>query len=152
MLAMHQPLDHQCAPLRMQLRPIQIQRLEIRHHLWCEDFLLKFCTEFTILGCSVAPARSNVFTEMCSGSEAGSYVRLIYVVYHSTLRLRVMKKKKMQDLEGVTQGLDDRELAGDESGYEAGYGLCVGPYGRQCRRAVVSTRTRIRTRSPSRLP
>jgi len=31
---------------------------------------------------------------MCSGSEAGSYLRLIDVVYHSTLGLRVMKKKK----------------------------------------------------------
>jgi len=34
------------------------------------------------------------FTEMCSGSEAGSYVRLIDFVYHSTLGWRVIKKKK----------------------------------------------------------
>ena len=33
------------------------------------------------------------FTEMCSGSGAGSYVRLIDFVYHSTLGLRVTKKK-----------------------------------------------------------
>ena len=33
-------------------------------------------------------------TEMCSGSEAGSYLRLIDFVYHSTLGLRVIKKKK----------------------------------------------------------
>jgi len=32
--------------------------------------------------------------EMCSSSEAGSCVRLIDVVYHSTLDLRVIKKKK----------------------------------------------------------
>ena len=32
--------------------------------------------------------------EMRSGSEAGSYLRLIDVVYHSTLGLGVMKKKK----------------------------------------------------------
>jgi len=32
--------------------------------------------------------------EMCSGSKAGSYLRLIDFVYHSTLGLRVMKKKK----------------------------------------------------------
>ena len=32
---------------------------------------------------------------MCSGSEAGSYLRLIDVVYHSTLGLRVIKKKKL---------------------------------------------------------
>jgi len=30
---------------------------------------------------------------------------------------------------------------------ETGYGYCVGPYGRQGRRGVGSTRTRIRTRS-----
>ena len=30
---------------------------------------------------------------MCSGSEAGSYARLIYFVYHSTPGLRVIKKK-----------------------------------------------------------
>jgi len=33
---------------------------------------------------------------MCSGSDAGSYVRLIDFVYHSTLGLRVIKKKKPQ--------------------------------------------------------
>jgi len=31
---------------------------------------------------------------MTSGSEAGSYLRLIDFVYHSTLGLRVIKKKK----------------------------------------------------------
>jgi len=31
---------------------------------------------------------------MCSGSEAGSYLRLIDFLYHSTLGLRVIKKKK----------------------------------------------------------
>ena len=31
---------------------------------------------------------------MCSGSEAGSYLRLIDFVYPSTLGLRVIKKKK----------------------------------------------------------
>ena len=31
---------------------------------------------------------------MCSGSEAGSYLRRIHVVYHSILGLRVMKKKE----------------------------------------------------------
>ena len=31
---------------------------------------------------------------MCSGSEAGAYLRLIDFVYHSTLALRVIKKKK----------------------------------------------------------
>ena len=37
---------------------------------------------------------NNYFTEMCSGSEAGSYLRLIVSVYHSTLGLRVIKNKK----------------------------------------------------------
>jgi len=33
---------------------------------------------------------------MCSGSEAGSYLRLIDLVYHSTLGLRVIKKKSLE--------------------------------------------------------
>ena len=37
---------------------------------------------------------SNYFTEMCSSSEAGSYLRLIDFVYHSTLGLRVIKKRR----------------------------------------------------------
>jgi len=32
--------------------------------------------------------------KLCSGSEAGSYLRLIDFSYHSTLGLRVMKKKR----------------------------------------------------------
>ena len=35
---------------------------------------------------------------MCSGSEAGSYLRLIDCVYHSTLGLGVIKKKKDKHL------------------------------------------------------
>ena len=35
-----------------------------------------------------------LFTEMCSGSEAGSYLRLIDFVYHSPLGLRVTKQKR----------------------------------------------------------
>ena len=38
---------------------------------------------------------NNCCTEMCSGSEAGSYSRLIDFVHHSTQGLRVTKKKKM---------------------------------------------------------
>ena len=37
---------------------------------------------------------NNYFTEMCSGSEAGSYLRLIDFVCHSAPGLRVMKKQK----------------------------------------------------------
>jgi len=47
------------------------------------------CTQF----------ENNYFTEMCSGSETGSYLRLIDFVYQSTLGLRVIKKKKMPILE-----------------------------------------------------
>jgi len=39
---------------------------------------------------------NNHFTEMCSASEAGSYLRLIDLVYHSTLGLKIIKKKKVQ--------------------------------------------------------
>ena len=39
------------------------------------------------------------FTEMCSGSEAGSYLRLIDFVHHSTLGLRVIQKKKKKKKE-----------------------------------------------------
>jgi len=35
---------------------------------------------------------------MCSGSGAGSYLRLIDFLYHSTLGLRVIKKKKKRRL------------------------------------------------------
>jgi len=41
---------------------------------------------------SVLQFENNYFTEMCSGSEAGSYLRLIDSVHHSTLGLRVIKK------------------------------------------------------------
>ena len=37
---------------------------------------------------------NNYVSEMCSGSEAGSYLRLIDFVYHSTLGLRVIKQKR----------------------------------------------------------
>ena len=40
--------------------------------------------------------RNNYFTEMCSGSEAGSYLRLIDFVYHSTLGLRVIKRRRKE--------------------------------------------------------
>ena len=37
---------------------------------------------------------NNYFTEMCSGSKAGSYLRRIDFIYHSTLGLRVIKKNR----------------------------------------------------------
>ena len=41
--------------------------------------------------------------EMCSGSEAGSYLRLIDFVYLSTLGLKVIKKKKKTPGGGLDQ-------------------------------------------------
>ena len=41
-----------------------------------------------------APCASHQTQEICSGSEAGSYLRLIDFVYHSTLGLRVINKNK----------------------------------------------------------
>jgi len=38
--------------------------------------------------------KNNYFTEMCSGSEAGSYLRRIDFVYHSALGLRVIKRRR----------------------------------------------------------
>jgi len=43
--------------------------------------------------------------QSCSGSEAGSYVRLIDFVYHSTLGFRVMKKKRSIVMQRMMQGL-----------------------------------------------
>jgi len=43
---------------------------------------------------ALQPVDPNYFTEMCSGSEAGSYLRLVDFVYHSTPGLRVIKEKK----------------------------------------------------------
>ena len=37
---------------------------------------------------------NNYFTEMCSGSEAVSYLRIIDFVYHSTLGLRVIQHER----------------------------------------------------------
>ena len=39
-------------------------------------------------------SENNYFTETCSGSKAGSYLRLIDFVHHSTLGLREIKTKK----------------------------------------------------------
>jgi len=46
-------------------------------------------------------SENNYLTEMYSGSKAGSYLRLIDLVYHSTLGLRVIKKikKKIRERE-----------------------------------------------------
>ena len=48
---------------------------------------------FPVLFQAVPGTKMNYFTEMCSGSEAGSYLRRIDFVNHSSLALRVIKKK-----------------------------------------------------------
>ena len=48
---------------------------------------------------------------MCSGSEAGSYLRLIDFVYHSTLGLRVIKKKRGET--GGDEASDQARREGD---------------------------------------
>ena len=50
-------------------------------------------------------AMNNCFTDMCSGSEAGSCLRLIDFVYHSTLGLRVIKEKKKFALQDAKAGI-----------------------------------------------
>jgi len=56
------------------------------------------------------PFENYFFAEMCSGSEAGSYLRLIDSVHHSTLGVRVMKKKKWST-RGVSAPLPGRSHA-----------------------------------------
>ena len=46
---------------------------------------------------SESTLEDQYFTEMCSGSETGSYLRLIDFVYHSTLCLGVIKRKKKKN-------------------------------------------------------
>ena len=43
---------------------------------------------------------------MCSGSEAGPYLRLVDFVYHSTLGLKVMKRDKERLVFYVPSSLD----------------------------------------------
>ena len=54
----------------------------------------RICRVNTHKGLNNYKALINYFTEMCSGSEAGSYLRLIDFVCHSTLGLRVIKKRR----------------------------------------------------------
>ena len=49
---------------------------------------------------------------MCSGPEAGSYVRLIDFVYHSTLGLKVPQKKKRLAVSGEWRTSPPRDDVG----------------------------------------
>ena len=44
--------------------------------------------------------KNNYLTEMCSDSEEGSYLMLICFLYHATLGLRTIKKKKKKQSRG----------------------------------------------------
>jgi len=71
------------------------------HGPWSMVYGLWFMVEGW--GC-IVPARKNYYTETCSGYEAGSYLRLLDFAYHSTLGLRVIKKKKStQELQPITE-------------------------------------------------
>jgi len=52
--------------------------------------------QLLLFGVEGSEFENHYFTEMCSGSEAGSYLRLVDCVHHSTLGLRVIKKKKVE--------------------------------------------------------
>ena len=52
-------------------------------------------------------SENNHFTEMCSGSEAGSHLGLIDFEYHSTLGLRVIKKKKNRGMRAARRSLGE---------------------------------------------
>ena len=54
--------------------------------------------ELLTMDARISQFENAYFTETCSGSEAGSYFRLIDFVDHSTLGSRVMKKKKREQL------------------------------------------------------
>jgi len=59
--------------------------------------------------------------EMCSGSEAGSYLRLIDFVYHSTLGLRAIKKKSEKTRKGV---LTADGMLSEQSNQPLGSAMC----------------------------
>jgi len=48
---------------------------------------------------------------MCSGSEAGSYLRLIDVVYHSTVGLRVIKRREIKKRRVFESNKEEKSLA-----------------------------------------
>ena len=60
--------------------------------VWCWVWWLVFSVWVRVLHPS--QFENNYFTEMCSGSDTGSYLRFIDFVYHSTLGLRVIKKRR----------------------------------------------------------
>jgi len=68
---------------------------------------------------------NNYATEMCSGSEVGSYLRLIDFVYHSTLGLRVMTERRR----ALHQPLSCSWFAWKPRSQTQPRWGCLGPYG-----------------------
>ena len=65
--------------------------------------------------------RVNYFTDMCSGSEASSYLRLRDVAHHSTLGVRVIEKKKVTVSRAAGRGImRGRLFAGCNRGAQEG--------------------------------
>ena len=81
---------------------------------------------------------NNYFTEMCSGSEAGSYLRLIDFVYHSTLGLRVIqKKRRRRRLPGsAARGLSPPNTCAYRGTSLIRNSASLGPYSRTMHRAL----------------
>jgi len=67
---------------------VDVGQVELAASHWPEHPANRYSSQF----------ENNHLTEMCSSSEAGSYSRLIDFVYHSTLGLRAIKKKKKNTL------------------------------------------------------
>ena len=63
---------------------------------------------------------NDYFTEICSGSEAGSNLRLIDFFYHSTLGVRVIKKKKKKSDRCRAVELGDLRAVKEMEGGRAG--------------------------------
>jgi len=79
---------------------------------------------------------NNCFTEMCSVSEAGLYLRRIDIVYHSTLGLGAIKKrKKSRDSPVSTSEAPNaaQTLAAGEGGACSRPGVVGGSVGCPCR-------------------
>ena len=64
------------------------------------------------MGTERRTSRVNLFSRMCSGSEAGSYLRLMDFVYHSTLCLRAIKRRA--DLYSDGHGEEDQPRYRDQ--------------------------------------
>ena len=73
---------------------IYIHVVEVVDHPAPQTHLLRSLSKRDGLSGGWSSTQNTYFTEMCSGSEAGSYLRLIDFVYHQSLGLRVLKKQE----------------------------------------------------------